>query len=61
VKVQAAAHGGCSEVMGQRVMGQGGEVAPRIVPDQCSIFIMLELESFNHTSGVVGGNVQHIQ
>lgn len=59
VKAQAA-HGGCSEVMGHGTLGQGGEIAPSIVPDLCSIFIMLELESFNHTSGVVFGSFQHI-
>lgn len=43
-----------SESMGQTLSGQGGE----IVPDLCSIFIMLELESFNHTSAVVAGSIQ---
>lgn len=49
------------EVMRWRLSGQGGKIAPRIVPDLCSIFIIVELETFNHTSGVVAGSVQHIQ
>lgn len=46
------------EGMRPRVSGQGGKTAPGIVADLCSIFITLELESFNHTSGLVAGSVQ---
>lgn len=53
VKAQADPDG-----MRSRVSWQGGKTAPGIVPDLCSIFITLELESFNHTSRVVAGSIQ---
>lgn len=58
VKAQAAC-GGCFRIVGHRLSGQGGEIAPRVDPALCSIFIMLELGSFNHTSAVVAGSIQH--
>lgn len=36
------------------------EILSQDCPDLCSIFIMLELETFNHTSGVVAGSIQLI-